>query len=247
MYPLFNSSTGFMLKSILISMRPHQWYKNLVIFVGIVFSKNLFSPGMWLDVILAFLVFCMLSGSIYIINDIRDVEKDRLHPKKKYRPIAAGILSPKIALIISIPMMVISLFIAFIININLVYTCLVYILINILYTIYLKNFALVDAMVIGIGFVIRAIAGCVAIDVIVSPWLVLCVFLLALVLVFGKRRQELIVAEYSRNCLSHYTGKMHGAPNVFIPFPNIIPFIGVALEGVIRYRKPQTRNSINNL
>ena len=189
-------------------MRPYQWYKNLVIFIGIIFSFSLFSFEMWQRSLFAFIVFCLISGSVYIINDIKDVEKDRLHPKKKFRPIASGALSPRTALLVSILLLSISLSTSLFVDRSLGYIGLLYLCINLLYTFYLKYIALIDVMVVAVGFVLRAIAGCLVINVRVSPWLILCVFLMAFVLAFGKRRHELLTASTSRDCLSQYTEKM---------------------------------------
>lgn len=193
-----------MLKPIIKSMRPHQWYKNFVIFLCIIFSKNILNLEMWLDLLLIFFAFCMLAGSQYILNDVKDIEKDRLHPKKRNRPIAAGLLPVKTALITSITIMIVSLAIAFSMGRLVGLVSLLYLANSIVYSFYFKNFAIVDAIFIAVGFVIRAIAGCVVINVTISPWLILCVFLLALVLAFGKRRHELDGDQNSRNSLSQY-------------------------------------------
>lgn len=193
-----------MLRPVIKSMRPHQWYKNFVIFLCIIFSKNLLNFQMWQDLILVFIVFCMLAGSQYMLNDVKDAEKDRLHPKKRYRPIAAGILPARTALLISFTIMILSLAIAFAMGRLVGLVSLMYLANSIVYSLYFKNYAIVDAIFIAVGFVIRAIAGCVAISVTISPWLILCVFLLALVLAFGKRRHELDGDQNSRNSLSQY-------------------------------------------
>jgi 4-hydroxybenzoate polyprenyltransferase len=199
---------GILLRELIQSMRPYQWYKNLVIFVGIIFSYNMFSLEMWRFSLFAFIMFCLISGSMYIINDIKDVEKDRLHPKKRFRPIASGTISPRIALFVSILLLSVSTLISFFVNKSLGYIELIYICINLLYTFYLKYFTLIDVIVVGVGFVLRAIAGSLVINVRVSPWLILCVFLMAFVLALGKRRHELLTASNSRDCLSQYTEKM---------------------------------------
>lgn len=197
-----------MLKPILISMRPHQWYKNVVIFICILFSKNFFNIEMWGTLFLVFVIFCMLAGSHYMFNDIKDIEKDRLHPKKKFRPIAAGLIPTKTTFIISISIMGLSLLLAFRMSPMVGLAGLAYLINSLIYSIFFKNYAIADAIIIAIGFVIRAVAGCFAINVIISPWLILCVFLLALVLAFGKRRNELLVAKESRASLSQYTLQM---------------------------------------
>jgi 4-hydroxybenzoate polyprenyltransferase len=197
-----------LLKELMQSMRPFQWYKNLVIFIGITFSYNLFNWEMWPRVIFAFIMFCLISGSIYIINDIKDVDRDRLHPKKRFRPIAFGTLSSRTALLVSILLLSISLLISFFVNRPLCYIELLYVFINLLYTFYLKYFALIDVIVVAVGFVLRAVAGSLVINVYISPWLILCVFLMSFVLAFGKRQNELLTASSSRDCLSQYTEKM---------------------------------------
>ena len=189
-------------------MRPFQWYKNLVVFIAIIFSYNLFSFEMWLYSVFAFIVFCLISGSVYIINDIKDANKDRLHPKKRNRPIASGTLSHRTALLFSIMLISLSLLISFLVKWYLGYVILLYIGLTLLYTLYLKYIALIDVMLVAAGFVLRAIAGSVVIDVPVSPWLILCVFLMALVLAFGKRRHELLTSSASRDSLSQYNEKM---------------------------------------
>lgn len=193
-----------MFRPVIKSMRPHQWYKNFVIFLCIIFSKNILNLEMWLHLLLIFFVFCMLAGSQYMLNDLKDIEKDRLHPKKRNRPIAAGLLPVKIVLLISFMIMAVSLAIAFSMGQLVGIVSLLYLANSIVYSFYFKNFAIVDAIFIAVGFVIRAIVGCVVINVTISPWLILCVFLLALVLAFGKRRHELDGDQNSRNSLSQY-------------------------------------------
>nr|WP_321418845.1 decaprenyl-phosphate phosphoribosyltransferase [uncultured Methanomethylovorans sp.] len=193
-----------MLKAVIKSMRPHQWYKNFIIFICIIFSRNIFNLQMWMHLIVVFIVFCMLAGSQYMLNDVKDAEKDRLHPKKKYRPIAAGLISAKSAVVISLTIMITSLIIAFSMGKLVGLISFMYLVNSILYSFYFKEYAIIDAIFIAVGFVIRAIAGCVTINVTISHWLILCVFLLALVLAFGKRRHELEGDQNSRNSLSQY-------------------------------------------
>ena len=113
--------SDILFRKLIQSMRPYQWYKNLVIFVGIIFSFNLFSSEMWQRSLFAFIMFCLISGSVYIINDIKDVEKDRLHPTKRFRPIASGTLSSRTALVVSIFLIIISLLASFFVNSSLGY------------------------------------------------------------------------------------------------------------------------------
>ena len=201
-----------LIKELITTMRPKQWYKNLVIFVGIIFSLNLLNFQMWLDVISAFAIFCMLSGSEYIINDIIDVEKDRKHPKKCKRPIASGKLKASHALLFAIILIIVAGGGAYLINTQFLVVSITYFLLILSYSLFLKHLIIVDILVISIGFVIRAIAGCLAINVFISPWLVICAFLLALFLALGKRRHELILlaenAKEHRRILEGYSVEM---------------------------------------
>lgn len=201
-----------MIKELSISMRPRQWYKNLVIFVGIVFSFNLLNLNLWINAIGAFAVFCALSGSIYILNDIIDIEKDKNHPQKRMRPIASGKLNPNHALTFAVIFILLALFFAYLINILFFISALTFFLLILIYSLFLKHFIIVDIMIISTGFVIRAIAGCLAIDVLVSPWLIICAFLLALFLAIGKRRHELVLlgsdAGNHRKILDGYSTEM---------------------------------------
>jgi 4-hydroxybenzoate polyprenyltransferase len=182
-----------MFKDILISMRPKQWYKNLVVFIGIVFSLNLLNFNLWINVISAFVAFCLLSGSIYIINDYLDIEKDRKHPKKCKRPLASGELKASHALLFSAIFIFTALLLSYIVNIRLFITSVAFFSLIIIYSLFLKEIILVDILTISSGFVLRAVAGCMAIGVFVSPWLIICTFLLALFLALGKRRHELLL------------------------------------------------------
>lgn len=182
-----------MIKEILISMRPKQWYKNLVIFIGIAFSLNLLNLDLWMVVISAFIIFCLLSGSIYLINDVLDIEKDRKHPKKRKRPLPSGTLKSYQAILSAIIFIIIALTGAYLINMPFFLISVTFFLLIMVYSLFLKQFIIVDILVISTGFVIRAIAGALAISVFVSPWLIICTFLLALFLALGKRRHELFL------------------------------------------------------
>ena len=203
-----------MLKELIISMRPKQWYKNLVIFVGIVFSLNLMDLEIWLNIVPAFIIFCMLSGSEYLINDVLDIEKDKRHPKKCKRPIASGNLKASYALLFAILLVIIAGWSAYLINIPFLFISLAYYLLILSYSIFLKHLIIVDILGICIGFVIRAVAGCIAINVIITPWLIICAFLLALFLALGKRKHELILlgddAKAHRKNLAHYSTDLLG-------------------------------------
>jgi len=184
-----------MIKELIISMRPKQWYKNFVLFAGILFSLNFFNIHMWVTVIFSFIIFCMVSGSEYIINDIMDKERDKIHPNKCNRPIASGKLNESTAFIYVALTLCMAFLGAYLINIQFLGIALVYFFLIILYSLFLKHIAIIDVLTISLGFVLRAIAGCLAIKVSVSPWLIVCAFLIALFLALGKRKHELMLLE----------------------------------------------------
>jgi len=200
------------IKEIIISMRPKQWYKNFVLFAGIIFSLNLFHVYMWITVFFSFIIFCTVSGSEYIINDIMDKEKDKNHPKKRNRPIASGKLDTSNALIFVAIMLCTAFTGAYLINVQFLGVTLAYFLLIVLYSLFLKHIVLIDVITISLGFVLRAIAGCLAIKVSVSPWLIVCTFFAALILALGKRKHEVISLENGaskhRKVLGDYSPEM---------------------------------------
>ncbi len=201
-----------MIKELIISMRPKQWYKNLVIFIGIVFSLKLLDLSLWIDVIAAFAVFCVISGCLYIINDIIDIDKDKNHPKKCNRPIASGKLKARHAWLSAVILLIVAFGISYLISTWFLASAVAFFLLILIYSLLLKQLIIVDMMIISSGFVIRAIAGCAAVGVIVSPWLIICAFLLALFLAIGKRRHELVIlgknAGNHRKILEGYSTEM---------------------------------------
>lgn len=179
------------------TMRPKQWTKNLLfVFPPIIFDGQLFNVDALSRVIVAFIALCFISGTVYIINDIVDVESDRKHPKKRFRPIAAGEVSIKIAVVSSIfiPIITLSFVLFSFQSTPLAITLVIYLVIQLLYSFYLKHIVIVDVLIITIGFVLRVVAGSVVFEVTnFSPWLYVCTGLLALFLIVAKRRQELIL------------------------------------------------------
>lgn len=201
-----------MIKELVTSMRPKQWYKNLVIFIGIVFSLKLLDLSLWIDVIAAFAVFCVISGCLYIINDIIDIDNDKNHPKKCKRPIASGNFKIQNAWLSAVVLLIFAFGVSYLINAWFLAAAITYFLLILIYSLFLKQLIIVDIMIISSGFVIRAIAGCAAVGVIVSPWLIICAFLLALFLAIGKRRHELVIlgknAGNHREILDGYSTEM---------------------------------------
>ena len=201
------------LKLLIVSIRPKQWYKNILLFVGIVFSANLLNASMWVTAMMAFAYFCMLSAGEYLLNDILDRERDKMHPIKAQRPIASGQLNVKFAFIFAVLLIVLALLGAYwTINVKFFAISALFAVLISLYSVVLKHILIVDILAISAGFVIRAIAGALAIDVPVSSWLVICAFLLALFLALEKRWGEIAIlsenAGAHRSNLSEYSPKM---------------------------------------
>lgn len=182
-----------MIRDLVVSMRPWQWYKNSLVFVALVFSGNLFNIRMFTLTVLGSIVFCIASSSQYIFNDIIDRERDMKHPIKSRRPIASGRLPPRLAAIYAALLLLTSLLIS--INLGMKFTLILvlYFTLNALYSLLLKHLLLIDVLAISTGFVLRAIAGALVINVAISPWLILCTFLLALFLALCKRMNELVL------------------------------------------------------
>ena len=182
-------------------MRPRQWTKNLLVFAALIFSQNLGNLPMVSDTTIAFIIFCLLSGSVYTLNDLLDIKQDRTHPKKSQRPLASGKLQPPIAIAAGSILVVLSLANAFWLNTNFGFIALGYFILQIAYSTALKHVVILDVLAVSIGFVLRAIAGAEVINVPISSWLLVCTILLALFLSLGKRRHEIILLE--GNAASH--------------------------------------------
>jgi 4-hydroxybenzoate polyprenyltransferase len=171
------------------SLRPRQWVKNLFVFAGLVFAQRLFTA----DVAVAgaaFVVFCALSGAIYLLNDVADRERDRLDPRKRRRPIAAGRLGVGAAVATALALIVLGLAAGAALGPAFLLTATAYVALLAAYSAWLKHVVIVDVLAVASGFVLRAVAGAVAIDVAMSGWLLICTILLALFLALGKRRYE---------------------------------------------------------
>jgi 4-hydroxybenzoate polyprenyltransferase len=176
------------------TMRPHQWTKNGFIFAGIVFDGQLFILESFARVMAAFILLCLVAGSVYIINDLADVEADRLHPRKRFRPIASGQLPIPLARLVGILLPSAAIVLATLLSWQFGVVLLAYYLLQVAYSLRLKHVVLVDLVVIVLGFIMRVGAGVLVISVeAFSPWLYACTATLALFLIVGKRRQELLL------------------------------------------------------
>ncbi len=189
-----------MLVGLLKTMRPKQWSKNVFVFAPLIFDVKLAKPYYLSRTIAGFVLLCLISGVVYIINDLVDIEKDRQHPKKRHRPLAAGLLGvgPAIAAAVVIPLL--SLPAGFLLDPTFGAILTGYLLIQIAYSFWLKNIVIIDVLLVAAGFLLRVAAGVPLVEAErFSPWLYVCMLLLALLIGFGKRRHELVLLKENAN------------------------------------------------
>jgi 4-hydroxybenzoate polyprenyltransferase len=177
--------------SVFVSLRPEQWTKNFIVFAALIFSRRLLDPAAVALALAAFLIFCALSGAVYLINDLSDREADRRHPLKSRRPIAAGALSPRTAWLWALGLILAGFGAAFWLASGFGWTAAGYVALQVSYSRWLKHVVIIDVMSIAAGFVLRAVGGGLVISVRISEWLLVCTILLALFLGLSKRRHEL--------------------------------------------------------
>ncbi len=181
------------MRALLKTMRPRQWVKNVVVFAALIFDVKFMQPEPLLRTVVAFVLFCLVSSAVYLLNDLVDIEKDRVHPTKRYRPLAAGVLEPWVAVVAMLLLLGVSIPIAFAMDWMLGVILLSYFVLNVGYSFYLKNVVILDAMTVAAGFVLRVAAGAVVVDVArFSPWLYMGITMIALLIALGKRRAELM-------------------------------------------------------
>lgn len=201
-------------------LRPKQWIKNFAIFASLIFSGELFDPTTFPNAVLGFIVFCGISSAIYIVNDIFDIDKDRMHPFKKFRPLAHGDLPISYALTIAIALIFFSFLIALSINTAFFLLILIYLFLQLSYSMALKNITVIDILAVATGYILRVYGGEVATHYHISVWLILTTVALSLFLAVGKRKSELTLIsqmassqiEATRKTLSHYS---EGLLNVY--------------------------------
>jgi len=195
---------------LLRTLRPRQWIKNGLVYMALLFDQKLTNGPLLLRTTAAFILFCMVSSTVYIINDLADIEKDKLHPRKRKRALPSGQLKPWFAVLGAVGILAVCLPLSFLLDVYLGAIILGYFLLNLAYSFWLKHVVLIDVMVVASGFVLRVAAGVVAADAErFSPWLYLCTILLALFLAIGKRRNEMTLlagdATIHRRILDEYT------------------------------------------
>jgi 4-hydroxybenzoate polyprenyltransferase len=182
-------------REVLKLLRPSQWSKNTVLFAALIFSKHLFDLHAVRLVTLSFLTFCAIASGAYVMNDIRDCERDRQHPLKSLRPLPSGRIRSSTAVVLALGLMAVGLSGAASLGLGFAALTVLYLLLQVAYTFWLKEIVILDVFAIAAGFVIRAVAGGVVISVPVSPWIIICTFLLMSFLGFSKRRHELVLLE----------------------------------------------------
>lgn len=185
------------IKDYLKLIRVRHWLKNLLIFVPLIFSKNLFNEQLFYRTLAAFIIFCLISSIIYIFNDLNDIEKDKKHQEKKKRPIPSGHISIKAAYITIVVLILLSIAIVVLMSkqiklLSLITIPIIYLILNVLYTKVLKSIAIVDVFILVIGFLLRTLYGSLVTNIVISNWLYLMIIFLSFYLGFGKRRNEII-------------------------------------------------------
>ncbi|AUR51609.1 decaprenyl-phosphate phosphoribosyltransferase [Aquella oligotrophica] len=202
------------MKQYLKLFRPYQWVKNMFCFAGVAFGFH-FTDGYLLKAILGFIVFCAAASSVYILNDILDVEADRSHPRKRNRPLASGVISIKTARKIYLVLAIFTLLGSLLISKLALLIVASYLILNVYYSKIGKHIVILDVFIISFGFLLRVFMGTLGIGIPLSEWLILCVIMLTLFLGFAKRRSELLQCEVDnislnlrRSVLEHYEPKM---------------------------------------
>jgi 4-hydroxybenzoate polyprenyltransferase len=221
--------------NLLLSTRPGQWTKNLLVFAGVLFGRKLFDPRAVADAFAAFAIFCALSGAVYLFNDIADRDADRQHPLKRRRPIASGAVPLKLAGGAAALLGAVGLAAAFRLNVAFGAVAASYLVLQAAYSQILKNIVILDVLAIAVGFVLRAVGGAVAVDVEIGHWLVVCTILLALFIALAKRRHEIvlladgaashrpILGEYSAYLLDQMIGVVTASTLISYVFYTISP------------------------
>ncbi|NMI06096.1 decaprenyl-phosphate phosphoribosyltransferase [Paenibacillus sp. SZ31] len=222
------TGTGSTVSGLVRLLRPKQWTKNLLLFAALLFSFEEIRTETILATLLGFILFSLVAGCVYILNDYVDRDRDRQHPVKKFRPIASRQVNPTHALLFGIILLTLSVGTAFVMNPLFGVLCVVYFLLNVSYSFVLKHLVILDMMTIAAGFVLRAIAGGVLIHVPFTPWFLICTMLLSLFLAIGKRRNELTLLEGNtgshRKVLDNYSITLLDQFNTIVTTATIISY-----------------------
>lgn len=222
------TGTGSTVSGLIRLLRPKQWTKNLLLFAALLFSFEEIRTETILATLLGFILFSLVAGCVYILNDFVDRDRYRQHPVKRYRRMASGQVNPSHALLFGIILLILSVGTAFMMNPLFGVLCIVYFLLNVSYSFVLKHLVILDMMTIAAGFVLRAIAGGVLIHVPFTPWFLICTMLLSLFLAIGKRRNELTLLEGNtgshRKVLDNYSITLLDQFNTIVTTATIISY-----------------------
>ncbi len=240
----------YLIKDYISLLRPKHWTKNLLVFAGLLFSFSFDIQSIRLA-FYGFILFSLTSGIVYIINDIVDKEKDKIHPKKKSRPIPSGRIKELNAALFGISVFIPVFFFSYLLNTKFFIILLIYFVINILYSFILKNVVIIDIFIIAIGFILRAIAGVFLINVYLSNWFILATLFISLFLAVCKRRHEILFIEDNakRNVLQHYNTELVDiligifstgtiltySIYVLVEHPEFMPSLIFVVYGILRY------------
>jgi len=237
------------LRLILNSMRPRQWVKNTVVLAPLVFAQHLLEPADLLRALGAFAVFCVVSGAAYLFNDVRDAEKDSRHETKRSRPVASGSLSPQIAIAAACVLTVAGLASSTLLGVDFLLIVVAYIVLNTMYSLWLKQVVILDVMAVAAGFLLRAIAGAAALEgVKISSWLIICTLFLALFLALGKRRHELVYmnehAISHRSVLAEYSPQLLDQMIAIVTTSTVIVYVLYTTSPSVQAKLGTTKLSI---
>ncbi len=209
-------------------MRPGQWSKNLLVFAALVFSLKSVTIDMVINSIYGFIFFLLVSSCVYILNDFMDREADRQHPTKRFRPLASGVLNPHLTMAFGGTLLITCLVLSALFGIPFSILLTLYFIVNVLYSTGLKHVVILDVMIVASGFVLRAIAGAVLINVKVTPWFLICIMFLSLFLAISKRRHELILSQESdavpRKVLQFYNKELLDQMNSIVTTATLISY-----------------------
>lgn len=252
------------IKNIIISLRPKQWIKNCFVLAALVFGREFNDASKVLLAFAAFALFCCASSAVYLLNDIVDLPSDRNHPVKKNRPLAAGKISVAVAIVMAFLLASLVITLGFKLNSNFGITIFAYIVLNLLYSWWLKKVVIIDVIAIALGFVLRVVSGAFVVQTLVSPWLILCTFFLTLFLGISKRKSELVLSDNhsARSVLNEYSLPFIDQMNMIVLPLTLISYtfytfssehskllmatVPIVLYGLLRYlfilNKKQTHN-----
>jgi decaprenyl-phosphate phosphoribosyltransferase len=228
------------LRNILQLMRPTHYIKNSFVFLPLFFSSQITNHVLFQNALLAFISFCLIASSVYVFNDIYDLEEDRIHPEKRSRPIASGAVSISLAYLIDLTLTVCGLILAFFVNFQLLFILVAYKLINIFYTLTFKKVAILDIMILSLGFVMRLYAGSASTGIELSEWIIILTFLLSMLIVSGKRRNDVLFFEKEevvlRKVVVGYTSLFLNYTMIMLASVIIVAYIMYTVSAEIQLR-----------